>query len=131
MVFGKRSVTQCFQFYNLHWLPIHLRINFKLALLTYKTITLHQPSYLFNLLSLQSTARSLRYSDQKLLHQPRVRTVTGSRTFSSSAIKYGILYFHLYAPRPPSTLSSISLKLRFHLFPCRPLSSRTGSCPRL
>ena len=35
---------------ELHWLPVSARIEFKIALLTFKTLTTHQPSYLHNLL---------------------------------------------------------------------------------
>ena len=30
---------------RLHWLPVTARIHFKIALLTFKTLTTHQPSY--------------------------------------------------------------------------------------
>ena len=88
---AKYIISSAERFYSLHWLPIHLCINFKLhALLTYKTLTLCQTYYLPSLLSPYFTSRSLRSSDQNLLHQPRVRTVIGSRAFSSSPPKIWI-----------------------------------------
>ena len=35
---------------NYHWLPIHLRIKFKIACITYKTIHTTQPAYLNSVL---------------------------------------------------------------------------------
>ena len=39
-----------------HWLPVHYRIRFKIATLTYKTLANCQPSYLYNLLQLHAPA---------------------------------------------------------------------------
>ena len=39
---------------KLHWLPIKQRIDYKLCLLTYKTLTNQQPTYLYNSLSFPS-----------------------------------------------------------------------------
>ena len=102
-ILGKNNISSAERFYSLHWLPIHLCINFKLhALLTYKTLTLCQTYYLPSLLSPYFTSRSLRSSDQNLLHQPRVRTVIGSRAFISSAPK-----IWNYLPSPISASSSV------------------------
>jgi len=35
---------------HLHWLPVHRRIQFKIALITYKTLSTDQPPYLSSLL---------------------------------------------------------------------------------
>ena len=35
---------------RLHWLPVTARNQFKIALLTLKTLTTHQPSYIHDLL---------------------------------------------------------------------------------
>ena len=40
---------------KLHWLPIKQRIDYKLCLLTYKTLTNQQPAYLYNSLSISFT----------------------------------------------------------------------------
>jgi len=45
--------------FNLHWLPIKYRINFKIATLTYKTLVSSQSGYLRNLLSTYQRTRSL------------------------------------------------------------------------
>jgi hypothetical protein len=87
LIINQSNISSAKQLYNLHWLHIHLRINFKLALLTYKTVALHQPSYWSSHLSPHSTSQLLRSSDQNLLHQPQVHIITGSLAFSSSAPK--------------------------------------------
>ena len=38
---------------ELHWLPVSARIQFKIALLTFQSLTTHQPSYLLDLLQLR------------------------------------------------------------------------------
>jgi hypothetical protein len=73
--------------YNLHWLPVHHRLNFKIALLTYKILTFNQPSYLASLVNFNIAPRTLRSSDQHLLYLPRTCTVTGGRAFNLAAPK--------------------------------------------
>ena len=48
---------------KLHWLPIKQRIDYKLCLLTYKTLQIQQPTYLYNSLSFPSHSLSTRSSD--------------------------------------------------------------------
>ena len=48
---------------KLHWLPIKQRIDYKLCLLTYKTLTNQQPTYLYNSLSFPSHSVSTRSSE--------------------------------------------------------------------
>ena len=70
---------------SLHWLPIKFRIDFKVSLLTFKTLQTGQPSYLHNTLSIATPSRALRSNQGLLLTVPRVKTVTGSRAFGSCA----------------------------------------------
>jgi len=62
-----RSVPTSQLLSNLHWLPIHKRINFKVAILTYKVVSTQQPAYLYNLISYHQPSRSLRSFSQSLL----------------------------------------------------------------
>jgi len=50
---------------DLHWLPIHKRIKFKVAAL--KVLSTQQPAYLYNLISHHQPSRSLRSSSESLL----------------------------------------------------------------
>ena len=55
---------------KLHWLPIKQRNEYKLCLLTYKTLTNQQPTYLYNSLSFLSHSVSTRSSDSLVLSIP-------------------------------------------------------------
>ena len=66
---------------KLHWLPIKQRIDYKLCLLTYKTLTNQQPTYLYNSLSFPSHSVSTRSSDSLVLSIPYVRSSLGKRAF--------------------------------------------------
>jgi hypothetical protein len=108
---NQSNILSAERLYNLRWLRIHLRVNFKHALLTYKTVTPHRLSCLSCILSAHATSRSLRSADHKLLPQHRVRTVTGSRAFSSSAPKlWNSLPSTIRASSSIHTLSSVNLK---------------------
>ena len=70
---------------QLHWLPIEWRVKFKIACITYKTISTNEPAYLHSLLKHYVPSRSLRSSDSNLLSVPRVCTCFGSRSFAVAA----------------------------------------------
>jgi len=70
---------------ELYWLPVTARIKFKLALLTLKILTSHQPSYLRELLQPHRPSRQLRSSSHNLLDIPQTRTVFAQRSFSHCA----------------------------------------------
>jgi len=81
----------------LHWLPVHYRIEFKIATLTYKTLATCQPSCLYYLLLVYHSSRALRSSTQQLLHVPYVSTDFGRCAFSYSS---------------PATWNSISISIK-------------------
>ena len=90
------------------------RIDYKLFLLTYKTLQIQQPTYLYNSLSFPSHSLSTRSSDSSVLSIPYVRTSLGKRAFSVVAPR-------LWNSLPPDTRNSLSLstfrsKLKTHLF---------------
>ena len=70
---------------KLHWLPIPQRITFKIALLTFKTLSYHQPSYLCELIVPYQPTRHLRSADQRLLTVPDIKSSLGRRSFSFTA----------------------------------------------
>jgi hypothetical protein len=70
---------------DLHWLPIRQRINFKVAMLVYKSLHGAAPSYIADDCILTSTVsgrRNLRSADTCMLMVPRVQTKYGSRSFA-------------------------------------------------
>lgn len=70
---------------SLHWLPVKFRINFKICLLTYKTLTEQKPVYLQDMLVTSCPTRSLRSNKGPVLSLPKVKTKAGSRAFYSCA----------------------------------------------
>ena len=71
---------------SLHWLPVSSRIEYKVALLTFKILTLRQPDYLSELLHLHIPARQLRSGDKvNQLHVCSVKTAFAGRAFSNVA----------------------------------------------
>ena len=70
---------------QLHWLPVAKRIQYKTALITFKTLHTHQPSYLSSLLIPYSPSRTLRSSSNNFLTVPKVTTTLQSRSFSVAA----------------------------------------------
>ena len=70
---------------ELHWLPVRKRIQFKIAILTFKTVTTRQPAYLSDLLTPYVPSRCLRSSESNFLTIPRVDSVLQSRAFSYAA----------------------------------------------
>ena len=77
------SVTDMFK--QLHWLPVKIRIKFKMALFVFKCLNGVGPSYLSELLVKKPITRNLRSSaDDKLLLIPRVRT----ESFGKQSFKY-------------------------------------------
>ena len=71
---------------QLHWLPIDLRIAFKIATLTFKTLNLGQPEYLGNVIKRHIPGRALRSAiDSERLNLPTTKTVISQRGFRIAA----------------------------------------------
>ena len=71
---------------RLHWLPVALRIRYKLATtcITYKPLSVAQPTYLHLLLQQHQPTRSLRSGSQNLLALPTLSSEFGRHAFSFS-----------------------------------------------
>ena len=71
---------------KLHWLPFPKRIEYKIILLTFKSLNGLGPTYLSNLLEQYILARSLRTCDENLLVIPKSRLKSyGDRSFAFAA----------------------------------------------
>ena len=71
---------------ELHWLPIHLGIKYKIALLCFKALNGLCPLYIEDLLKPYVPGRILRSSGTNVLEEPQSRLKTyGDRSFSSYA----------------------------------------------
>ena len=74
--------------YELHWLPVEARINFKVLLLTFKAIHGQAPLYIKNLIVIKSPSNySIRSHKGLLLEPPKGKMLTtlGARSFQFSA----------------------------------------------
>src|SRR5664279_3923307 len=70
---------------SLHWLPVEQRMEFRVALITFKLLRTGEPGYLRQLLDYYSPVRDLRSINIGLLAVPRIRLNSTSRSFSSTA----------------------------------------------
>ena len=71
---------------DLHWLPVHLRIEFKVLLIDYKALRGQAPTYIQELLQLYQPSRNLRSSSKNLLVKPCFNLNSyGKRAFSVAA----------------------------------------------
>ena len=70
---------------KLHWLPIVVRVEFNILLLTHRALNGHAPDYIAQCISRRQPVRSLRSSEHSLLCVPRTRRYWGDRAFSVAA----------------------------------------------
>ena len=70
---------------RLHWLPVSYRIEYKIALMTYKALKFGQPCYLADMLIHQHQVRATRSESLCRLHQPVPNSQTLSRGFRYAA----------------------------------------------
>ena len=81
---SRRSITPVLK--ELHWLPVHRRIQYKIMSQTFCAIHHQVPDYLSDLLSIYRPTRSQRSESTMTLTVPRTRTATfGDRTFAKAA----------------------------------------------
>ena len=66
-------------------MPFRRRIDFKIAVLTYKLLSTGQPSCLACKSTPYVSGRHLRSSESETLTVPRIKTAVGLRAFSSAA----------------------------------------------
>ena len=124
-----RAITQTSKYQHitpvlkdLHWLPITQRIEYKISLLTFKTIMNGQPSYLHQYRIPQTHYSSTRSSQTSALFIPKTRHRLVSARSLLLLQGYGTHCLLLYAQQPPFLLSDLNSKLT---------SSKLPSLPRL
>lgn len=100
---------------SLHWLPVKFRIDYKILLLTYKSLNGLAPHYLEELLTSYNPPRTLRSQEAGLLSVPRIRkNNAGGRAFVYKAPK---LWNNLPANiRDSDTLSVFKSRLKTFFF---------------
>jgi len=86
LTYTKKSSSITPILYDIHWLPIKFRIDFKILVLTYKAFHDMAPKYISALITKYKPTRSLRSASQNLLVVPRYNLATyGGRSFSAVA----------------------------------------------
>ena len=100
---------------QLHWLPVHYRIIFKILLIVYKSMNEACPSYLSSCLQHRTSTRSLRSVAKELLLVPSSKSKTyGDRSFAVCAPK---LWNRLpYSLRKAPCISTFKKDLKTYLF---------------
>ena len=77
--------------FDLHWLPVKFRIEFKILLITFKALKGLSPTYIDSLISIKSTSRyDLRSSNDSLLlsyPKPLSKATLGDRSFTYATPK--------------------------------------------
>ena len=116
VVLGKSiydHVTPCL--IELHWLPVKFRVDYKIAVLTFKCLNGLAPQYLSDLIQLYVPSRSLRSASQNLLKTKVTKFKTlGDRSFSFTAPSiWNSLPFDL---RCEKSIDSFKKKLKTHYF---------------
>jgi hypothetical protein len=99
--------------FDLHWLPVHLRVQYKLLLLTYRAVNDQAPSYITELLAPYNPPRSgLRSAAKHLLLESKSCRSWGDRAFSVAAPRlWNALPHHV---RVSSSLESFKSVLKTH-----------------
>ena len=100
-----------------HWLPVSLRIDYKILLLAFKCIYGLAPTYLSDLISIKSNSlHNLRSTGKLLLDHPKGKMLTtlGARSFSAAAPKlWNDLPVEL---RQATSLNSFKCRLKTYVF---------------
>jgi len=100
---------------NLHWLPVHQRIQFKILLHVYKCLNSRAPSYLSELLNYYTPPRALRSQNKCHLVEPTARLANyGDRAFQVCAPKlWNQLPLYI---RQAATVDAFKRLLKTHIF---------------
>ena len=97
----------------LHWLKITERIEYKVASLTYNALQFHQPSYISDLLTVQSNSHSTRSSSLVTLKRPTVvRAAISRRSFHHSAQFSGIHSRHVFVNQLKTAATPLVFRVR-------------------
>jgi len=111
----REHLSACMRLSNVHCrLPVSKRIDFKLALTTYKILSTYQPAYLRWLLFPYEPTWAVRSSSQQLLNVPTVTSDFGRRAFSYCASK---IWNEIPAAiRNAPAVQTFKHRLKTHLF---------------
>ena len=100
---------------SLHWLPVQVRADFKVLLLTYKIVNGLAPAYLSDMVNLYEPACSLRSQGAGLLTVPKVN----KKSFGEQAFSFRAPMLWNSLPQDIRLACSVEVfksKLKTHLF---------------
>jgi hypothetical protein len=83
---------------------VHYRIQYKLAVFTFKALTTQQPHYLDELIRARNPATQLRFSGQMMLHNDRTKLSFADRAFFTLILHYRIVCLNLLLVTYPLVL---------------------------
>ena len=90
--------------HSLHWLPISARIDYKVSLLTHQCVHGNAPSYLKELLTPQTSSRSLCSTNSHCLHPPSLRGGSRKGRLSSYPGRWNNIHCHSWSASACATL---------------------------
>ena len=96
-----------------HWLPVVNRIKFKLAVVTYHTLSSQQLIYLVNLLHFSEINSTLRSSIYKQLFVPETNLNTGKHAFFEAV---STIWNQLHITSSETIATFVKKKLKKNLF---------------
>ena len=115
LIFGQPRWTRASPLrMDLHWLPLQQRVDYKIALLVYKSLNDSAPVYLSELIQQHRPSRTLRSASKNLLVAPRTRVKAGDSSFAAAAA-------HVWNTLPASVKTSTTMDafkgaLKTHLY---------------
>ena len=102
--------------YELHWLPVKFRINFKLLFITFKALYGMALNYIADLLNIKKKGNySLRSNDSIMLEYPKEKSL---RSFGDSSFSVAVTKLWNELPEDIRNISSINVfktALKTHL----------------
>ena len=119
LIFQKSKWSHATPLLNqLHWLPVHERIQYRILVQTFQTISSTLPQYISSLLQPQRTSYSLRSASAPTFVVPRSHKQAGFNSFQSLAPR---LWNRLPSSlRNSKTLTSFKSNLKTYLYPSYP-----------
>jgi len=103
--------------YELHWLPVSVRIDYKILILTFKCIFGQAPTYLSDLISIKSNSLyNLRSTGKLLLDNPKGKMLTTLKARSFSAAAPKLWNDPPVELRQVTSLDSFKSRLKTYLF---------------
>jgi len=80
---------------DLHWLSVRFRIEYKIALITFKALTTQQPQYLAELIRYYEAPRQLRSRSENILQNSASVLNFSKHAFCHASLQSGIVFLDL------------------------------------